>query len=211
VKTGAKQYLIFAAGLDTFAYRQPDWAKNLTIFEIDHPIMSAFKQTRIHKVIKGNIPNLFFVSADFSKEHWQEALSNSPYFRRDVISFCSLLGISYYLTKDSFIKMLQAIAGLVSKGSGIVFDYPAQDDYIDPTGNQGNKLSMMAGAAGEPMLASYSYTEMEKLLTDRSFLIRQHLTPDEITKQYFSEYNEVNLKYPMTASDNVNYCYAELN
>jgi len=210
VKMGAKQYLIFAAGLDTFAYRQPDWSKNLKIFEIDHPIMSTFKQTRIHEVIEGNIPNLYFIAADFSKEGWRETLSNSPCFSRDVVSFCSLLGISYYLTKDNFIMMVESIAELMPKGSCIVLDYPAQDEYIDPTGNQGNKLSMMAGAAGEAMLASYSYDEMQKLLIDRSFLIRDHLSPDEITEQYFTKYNEANLKYPMTAPENVNYCLAEL-
>jgi O-methyltransferase involved in polyketide biosynthesis len=37
VPKGVKQYVILGAGFDTFAFRQPDWAKSLKIFEIDHP------------------------------------------------------------------------------------------------------------------------------------------------------------------------------
>jgi methyltransferase (TIGR00027 family) len=34
---GVRQYVLLGAGLDTFAYRQPDWAMSLRIFEVDHP------------------------------------------------------------------------------------------------------------------------------------------------------------------------------
>jgi methyltransferase (TIGR00027 family) len=211
VKLGTQQYLIFAAGLDTFAYRQPEWAKNLQIFEIDHPDMSSWKQSRMHSVTEEVIPNLHFIGADFSTQNWQESLAGSSRFCKEAMSFCSLLGISYYLTESNFSRMIEAIAGLIPKGSRIVFDYPAQDDQMGNTSGQENKLARMAGAAGEAMLASYRYDEMEKLLSDRSFLIRQHLKPDEIAKQYFRKYNETNPKYPMTASDHVNYCLAVTN
>jgi len=66
----------------------------------------------------------------------------------------------------------------------------------------------MAGAANEKMLASYSYLEIEKLLADSNFLIYEHLTPGEITEQYFKKYNQSNPEHPITAFDNVNYCLA---
>jgi O-methyltransferase involved in polyketide biosynthesis len=34
---------VLGAGLDTFAYRQPDWARRLKIVEIDHPASQQFK------------------------------------------------------------------------------------------------------------------------------------------------------------------------
>lgn len=37
LERGIKQYLILGAGLDTFAYRQPAWAKSLRIYELDQP------------------------------------------------------------------------------------------------------------------------------------------------------------------------------
>src|SRR5262245_44682185 len=36
VKNGVRQCVMLGAGLDTFAYRQPEWASGLTIFEVDH-------------------------------------------------------------------------------------------------------------------------------------------------------------------------------
>jgi methyltransferase (TIGR00027 family) len=40
---GVRQFVILGAGFDTFAYRQPEWAKGLTIFEVDHPATQAVK------------------------------------------------------------------------------------------------------------------------------------------------------------------------
>ncbi len=37
VPGGTSQYVILGAGLDTFAYRQPGWADEIRIFEVDQP------------------------------------------------------------------------------------------------------------------------------------------------------------------------------
>ena len=66
----------------------------------------------------------------------------------------------------------------------------------------------LAGGAGEPMQASYSYPELEALLAEHGFLIYEHLTPQEITAQYFADYNRANPEHPMSAQNGVNYCLA---
>lgn len=208
VRIGATQYLIFAAGFDTFAYRQPDWASKVQIFELDHPAMSADKQRRIQTIIAEKPTNLHFIPADFTEGAWEHNLIACPEFQQDQISFCSLLGISYYLSKQNFAKMISTISGIVPKGSSIVFDYPDEDNYTPKAGERAKKQAAMAGAANEKMLASYFYPELEKLLADSSFLIYEHLIPDEITEQYFKKYNESNSQHPITAFDNVNYCLA---
>lgn len=208
VQIGAKQYLIFAAGYDTFAYRQPDWASRIKIFEIDHPATGADKQDRIKSLPEKNPANLHYVSADFTENNWESNLLSCAEFNQNAISFCSLLGISYYLPKQVFTETIKTISSLVPKGSSIVFDYPDEDTYTDKAGEQTKKQVAMAGAANEKMLASYSYFELEKLLADNHFLIYEHLTPKEITDQYFKAYNQANPEHLMRASDNVNYCLA---
>ncbi len=47
VSGGIRQYVILGAGLDTFAYRQPNWARNLAIFEVDHPPSQEYKRERL--------------------------------------------------------------------------------------------------------------------------------------------------------------------
>ena len=42
-RRGITQYVVVGAGLDTFAFRQPDWARRLKIVEIDHPASQQFK------------------------------------------------------------------------------------------------------------------------------------------------------------------------
>lgn len=208
VRLGAKQYLIFAAGYDTFAYRQPDYAKSLQIFEIDHPLTSEDKQARVSAVLKEKITNLHYIKADFTQVDWQNEITSCMEFDKSKVSYCSLLGISYYLSKEDFKKLLNIISKIIPEGSSILFDYPDQDTYTEKASERTKKQVMMAGTAGEKMLASYSYDEMEGLLASFGFLIYEHLEPVEITEQYFKEYNNANPNNPISAFDNVNYCLA---
>lgn len=205
VKIGAKQYLIFAAGFDTFAYRQPSYGDKIQIFEIDHPLTSADKQERA-KVVGEKVENLHYIQTDLSKTGWKNNLELCPAFDKNAISFCSLLGISYYLSKKDFINVIQSISNLVPKGSSIVFDYPDQDSYTQNASERTKKQVAMASSASEAMKACYNYKEIDKILSEFGFLIYEHLEPQEITRQYFEEYNLANPKYPITAFDNVNYC-----
>jgi methyltransferase (TIGR00027 family) len=206
--TGVKQYVIFAAGYDTFAYRQPKWASKIQIFELDHPATGSDKQKRIQLVLAEKPANLHYISVDFTKNDWESSLISCSEFDQSKISFCSLLGISYYLSKKVFKDIICIISSVVPKGSAVVFDYPDENTYTPKAGERAKKQVAMAGAANEKMLASYSCLELEKLLNDRGFLIDEHLTPNEITEQYFKKYNLSNPGHPITAFDNVNYCLA---
>lgn len=208
VRFGTEQYLIFAAGYDTFAYRQPEWASRIQIFELDHPIMSLDKQKRIQSIMAEKPSNLHYISADFTEDDWERNLIAYPAFDQSKISFCSLLGISYYLSKLDFAQIIDTVSNIVPKGSSIVFDYPDENAYTSKAGERAKKQMAMAGAANEKMLASYSYVELQQLLGDSNFLIYEHLTPSEITEQYFKKYNQSNPKHTITAFDNVNYCLA---
>lgn len=208
VRFGTEQYLIFAAGYDTFAYRQPEWASKIQIFELDHPIMSLDKQKRIQSIMAEKPSNLHYISADFTEDDWERNLIAYPAFDQSKISFCSLLGISYYLSKLDFAQIIDTVSNIVPKGSSIVFDYPDENAYTSKAGERAKKQMAMAGAANEKMLASYSYVELQQLLGDSNFLIYEHLTSSEITEQYFKKYNQSNPKHTITAFDNVNYCLA---
>ena len=203
-----KQYLIFAAGYDSFAYRQPEWAKELEIFEIDHPVTASDKMERLKRA-QIEIPcNLNYVAADFTQEKWIESLTKNERFDSTKISFCSLLGLSYYLSKADFENMIKIIGEIIPKGSPLVFEYPDDETYAKKAAERTKKQVILANGAKEKMLAGYSYDEMEKLLCRCGFSIYEHLTPDQITKQYFEEYNKANPDHYMSAFDNVNYCLA---
>ncbi len=207
-KMSARQYLIFAAGYDTFAYRQPKWATKLQIFEIDHPATAADKHRRV-STLQLDVPsNMHCISADFREPDWLSRVLACPAFDPSLLSFSSLLGISYYLTKDVFKHFLSVIASLLPSGSSIVFDYPDEQTFTSEAGERAQKQVMMAARAGEPMQASYSYLELEQMLEEVNLLIYQHLTPAEVTEQLFQSYNNSQPAHKITAFDNVNYCLA---
>ena len=207
-RNGVAQYLIIAAGYDTFAYRQPTWAEKLIIMELDHPTMSEEKQKRLQALGDNQAKNVVYLPIDLSLDSLSEKLKNFPVFDSNKLSYYSLLGLSYYLAKKDFQSLIGDIADVTIKGCTIAFDYPDELSYTQFAGDRAKKQSMMTQGAAEPMLASYAYAEMEKLLSERGFLIYEHLTPKEITEQYFAEYNKANPHHIMSAFDNVNYCLA---
>lgn len=208
VHMGAKQYLIFGAGYDTFAYRQPTWADRLEIFEIDHPTTANDKRQRISNANIAIPHNVHYIEADFTKEAWQKMLMNHKIFDSSKISCCTILGVAYYLSKQTFEDLISVISNLLPKGSTIIFDYPDENSYTERAGERAKKQSILAGGANEKMLASYSYFDIEQLLSSYGFLIYEHLNPKEMTEQYFNDYNMANPLNTMSGFDNVNYCLA---
>lgn len=208
VKIGARQYLILGAGMDTFAYRQPTFAGCLNIFELDHPDTQKFKEKRLNELEWILPDNLTFIPVDFTETQWIQELKKTEKFNKTTISFCTLLGLSYYLSANDFVKLLSSLSRIIPEGSSIVFDYPDENTYEDVASERVKKQVAMASFSGEKMLASYSYIEIEQLLSDCGFLIYEHLTPDEISERYFYKYNVNNFGKEMYAFENVNYCLA---
>lgn len=208
VMLGAGQYLIVAAGYDTFAYRQPEWANHLQIYEIDHPATAEDKRRRTAMFPNGKPANVHEVPADLTEAGWEKQLLAAPEFDPSRISFSSLLGLSYYLTKTEFKKLLSVLADLLPAGSSFAFDYPDGLTFTEKAGERTQKQLIIAARSGEPMKASYTYPELEQLLEDCGLLIYRHLTPPEITRELFQAYNEKQPEHPLSAFDNVNYCLA---
>jgi methyltransferase (TIGR00027 family) len=77
IERGICQYVILGAGLDTFAYRQPEWAKNLQIYEVDHPETQQWKRERLASEEIPVPDNLHFLSIDFDKESLVSCTTNS--------------------------------------------------------------------------------------------------------------------------------------
>ena len=63
--------------------------------------------------------------------------------------------------------------------------------------------ALLAGGAGEPMKARYTYAQMEALLAESGFLIYEHLDHAELTRQYFFDYNRENPAHPMSVPEGV--------
>ena len=200
VLTGTKQYVL-GSGLDTFAFREPEFLAKHRVFEVDHPLTQSDKLERITRASWTVPDNLSFVPVDFTKDSLTERLTAAG-FDPSVKSFFSWLGVTYYLSAEAIGTMLSALSSLCAEGSALVFDYPDENFFDAPEKHVQNTI-MMAKAGGEPMQSAFSYSELEKLLEKHGFLIYELLTPDDIQRDIID-----NAGADMKAFEHVNYCLA---
>ena len=201
VLTGTKQYVILGAGLDTFAFREPEFLSKHRVFEIDHPLTQADKKERIARAGWTIPDNLAFVPVDFTKDSLAQRLIAAG-FDPSAKSFFSWLGVTYYLSAEAIDTMLSALSGLCADGSTLVFDYPDENFFDAPEKRVQNTIGM-AKAGGEPMQSAFSYSELEKLLEKHGFLIYELLTPRDIQRNIIDK-TGADLK----TFEHVNYCLA---
>ena len=201
ILTGTKQYIILGAGMDTFAFREPEFLSKYRVFEVDHPLTQADKLERITRAGWTAPNNLTFVSVDFTKDSLTERLIAAG-FDPSVKSFFSWLGVTYYLSAEAIDTMLSALSSICADGSTIVFDYPDENFFDAPERRVQNTI-MMAKAGDEPMQSVFSYAELEKLLEKHGFLIYELLTPDDIQRDIIDKAG-----VDMKAFEHVNYCLA---
>ncbi|MGN0560829.1 MAG: class I SAM-dependent methyltransferase [Candidatus Fimenecus sp.] len=207
-KIGAKQYVLLGAGYDTFAYRQPEFGKRLCIFELDRTKTVQDKIARLARAGIAPPENVRYLAVDFTVSGWEQLLVQHPDFDKDTPTFCSLLGLVYYLPTADFVRLLRTLQKLLCAGSSLVFDYPDENAFGETAGIRAQKQAKLARVAGEQMYGGYSLPTLTRLLSDCGFRVYEHLTPDEITAQYFALHNRANPETPLRAFDNVNYCLA---
>ncbi|MDX8047331.1 class I SAM-dependent methyltransferase [Gracilibacillus sp. S3-1-1] len=184
INLGVEQYVILGAGLDTFGFRYPEVNNSLEIFEIDYPATQEFKKKKL-KDVKLSIPeNLHFVSMDFTNKFSKQDLIDKGFDNKK--TFFSLLGVSYYLTKEENQSLINNLFTNIPSGSSLVFDY-ADEKLFEEKGlsNRVENMVKMASASGEPMKSSFTYNEIESMLERSGLLIYEHLSPDLINKLYF--------------------------
>lgn len=86
----------------------------------------------------------------------------------------------------------------------ICFDYPSEEE-----GRESKTNRQLAAGAGEQMKAMYSELEIKEILSGCGFEISTHLNHEELTKQYFSAYNQYNEANVMKAPVGVGYISAK--
>ncbi|TBX60701.1 SAM-dependent methyltransferase [Bacillus mycoides] len=202
ITLGAKQYVILGAGLDTFSFRHRELENKIEIFEVDHPSTQQFKKIRV-KEAELEIPNnLHFVSMDFTKDFSYEQLRNEGFENKN--TFFSLLGVTYYLTKEELSSLIECVFEVAPAGSSIIFDYPDENLFTEKgLSNRVENMVKMAEVGGEPMKSCFSYVEIEALLEKSGLLIYEHLSPEDINKLYFEGRNDY-----LEAFETVHYVHA---
>jgi len=187
VARGVRQYVILGAGHDSFAYRQPAWARDIRIFEVDHPATQADKRARLAAAGIAPPGNLTFVPIDFEAMSLEEGLRASPLdFARP--AFFSCLGVITYLTRESVDAIFRLVAGF-PPGGEIVFSFSQSGD---------NTVAARAAAGGEPWITHFGPGEIKRRLGALGVSQITFLTPAETRRLYFRRPRSDGLEAPPT-------------
>lgn len=195
IKLGLKQYVIIASGYDTSGYLVND---KVAVYELDRPAIIEEKIKRVENASIDN-SNVVYIGCDFNNE-WISLLLNSSYNPNNK-TFCSLLGISYYLEKEVFNDTINKLSSVMPSGSVILFDYPN-----DMEGKNEIINKELAKASNEEMKSKYSYSDIEKIANDSNMLIYENLDNNDVDTNYFYKYNLLNPNNNIKAPSGVSYC-----
>lgn len=194
INLGLKQYILLASGYDTSAFKVNN---KLKIFELDKKEMIEDKLNRINNA-KLDITNITYIKTDFNND-WINDLTINNYNLNEK-TFCSMLGISYYLDKETFKNTIKQLSNIIPKGSTILFDYPNTFETKKEKLNQ-----QLAKGANEEMKSVYSYKDIEKIAEDSNMLIYEHLNHNDIDNTYFYDYNTLNPNDKIIAPIGISY------
>jgi methyltransferase (TIGR00027 family) len=181
---GASQYVILGAGLDTYAYRNPN--PNLRVFEVDHPATQTWKRSRLDAAGITIPASLAFVPTYFEAGTLPSALQGAGFQAREV-SFFSWLGVAPYASAQATLGTL-AFIGSLPTGSGVVFDYAVRRASFDPLDETAmDALASKFADEGESPELFVDSQALDKLLRSAGFHVVEDLSPAEIDKRYFSD------------------------
>lgn len=184
IRKGVKQYVILGAGMDTFAFRNPE-LQDVQIFEIDHPATQDFKRKRLADLGWNIPPNLHFIPVDFTIQKLDTELTNTSYDPK-APTFFSWLGVIHYLPRDAAFHTLREITEISPAGSKIIFDYWDNDAFIpEKAAPRVNIMQAMLHQAGEPMVTRLNPSTLASELELVGLRLVEHLSPSDIQNIYF--------------------------
>jgi methyltransferase (TIGR00027 family) len=186
IERGISQYVILGCGFDSFAYRRPDLASVLRVFEVDHPETQRRKKERLRELGTAIPPHVAFVPVDFETDSILERLESGG-FRREKPTFLSWLGVTGYLTDEAVFSTLAQIAQ-VAPGSELVLDYGVPEALLTDSDRQTLRMiESFTASRGEPRRGScFEPADLAKRLASLGFADIQDFSPDEANARYLS-------------------------
>src|SRR5262249_37536829 len=154
LERGVTQYVILGAGLDSFAYRHPDLADVVHVFEVDHPATQRWKRGRLRELNLTLPRNLTLVPVDFERQPLADGLRASGH-GGELPALVWGLGVKVCVREAAVSETLRDVASLAF-GREIVFEYFLPEALLDDENRRRLAAIKAAGAArGEPYLSLF--------------------------------------------------------
>ena len=198
-KEGVQQYVILGAGYDSRANRL-NLTPSLKIFEVDQPEVSDIKLSKLPKDLP-NLENITYVNVDFSYQSLSEQLLTAGFDQTKSTIF-TLEGVSQYITKEAVSSTIQELS-LITKDARSIFFMSYVDELLkkDPAAcfgkgypnpsKKANLIQTLSAKVGEPWISFYRDEEVESILAENGYAIKENVTLEDLNSLYFSPVGRV--------------------
>ena len=198
-KEGVQQYVILGAGYDSRANRL-NLPPSLKIFEVDQPEVSDIKLSKLPKDLP-NLENITYVNVDFSYQSLSEQLLTAGFDQTKSTIF-TLEGVSQYITKEAVSSTIQELS-LITKDARSIFFMSYVDELLkkDPAAcfgkgypnpsKKANLIQTLSAKVGEPWISFYRDEEIESILAENGYSMKENVTLEDLNPLYFSPVGRV--------------------
>ena len=198
-KEGIEQYVILGAGYDSRANRL-NLPPSLKIFEVDQPEVSDIKLSKLPKDLP-NLENITYVNVDFSYQSLSEQLLTAGFDQTKSTIF-TLEGVSQYITKEAVSSTIRELS-LITKDARSIFFMSYVDELLkkDPAAcfgkgypnpsKKANLIQTLSAKVGEPWISFYRDEEVESILAENGYAIKENVTLEDLNSLYFSPVGRV--------------------
>ena len=178
------QYVMIGPGLDTFPWRQPDYAVKMRLFSADHPETLAWTRAYFQGRRLSEPPNLTFLPVDLEECRLGERLVQSG-FDPGAPAFLSALGVTQYVSRAAIDSTLVFAASLAA-GSEIVFSFVLPADELNgEDACLALRAAERAASLGEPWKTRLRPSDIVRQLEVLGFSEVFHLTEKAAHDRYF--------------------------
>jgi methyltransferase (TIGR00027 family) len=174
--SAAEQYVVLGAGLDSFAWRQPDRAR---VFEVDQPSTQAWKRERVAALGMPTPAELVWTPVDFEQRQLGTALSQAGLDATRGV-FVSWLGVVPYLTPDAIVQTLRDLPDC-----SLAVGYVPPDTHRDEDAREiGARYDHTVRQLGEPWVTLPTPKELAALLAQGGFTVIDDIGAHDIETRY---------------------------
>jgi len=182
VESGIRQIVILGAGLDTFALRNPHGARQIRIYEVDHPATQAGKRQRLAEAQIALPQWLIFVPVDFERDDMGEKLVAAG-FQQNSPAFFTWLGVVPYLTQDAIGRTLDYMSSI--QNSEVVFDYmEPPEGFSEELRQLERERTEQLKKMDEPLGSRFESAGIAAILRSHGFCTIEDISFQEITSRF---------------------------
>ncbi|MBQ6851195.1 MAG: class I SAM-dependent methyltransferase [Oscillospiraceae bacterium] len=178
-RAGAIQFVMVHGGYDTYFIRHSLWYGGVHTFDINPQHVVKDKSDRLEKAGITKLSKACAIACDYPG-NVASVLEDHPRFDRDKITFIHLGALPCELNRESFEQLMTELFKIIPPASSVTFSYKN---------------------------SAYSYSQMEKLLSQAGFHIYEHQTAADLHRDYIRNFELLNNRsFPL--SDDLRYCLA---